>query len=157
MARVKSVVQVKLIPSPDQAAALEATLRMCNREANRISEAAFRSGRRGRAALQSDAYRGLKAAGLSAQPALHVIRKVADAYSALAANLKAGSFGKPASKGRVNAGPAASLRTRIGTRLGTSRSGPRCFGLPSTSLMRRSRHSQWRRPAASLGLHDPGR
>lgn len=45
----------------------------------------------------------MKAAGLSAQPALHVIRKVADAYSARAANLRAGRYGRPDSASRSNA------------------------------------------------------
>lgn len=91
---MKLVVQVKLAPSPQQAAALEATLHACNREADRVSDLAFFGGKKTRAALQPAAYAGLKAAGLSAQPALHVIRKVADAYSTLTANLKAGNYGK---------------------------------------------------------------
>jgi putative transposase len=98
---VKLVVQVKLTPSPEQAAALEATLRACNLEADRVSELAYWTGKKTRAALQPTAYAGLKAAGLSAQPALHVIRKVADAYSTLAANLKAGNHGKPGSAKRT--------------------------------------------------------
>ncbi|MFE2557621.1 hypothetical protein ACFXGT_16655 [Streptomyces sp. NPDC059352] len=44
------------------------------------------------------AYAELKARGLSAQPALHVLRKVADAYTAPRANLKAGNLGRPGSK-----------------------------------------------------------
>jgi IS605 OrfB family transposase len=43
--------------------------------------------------LQASHYAELKARGLSAQPALHVIRKVADSYKTLKANLKAGNYG----------------------------------------------------------------
>ncbi|MFE2410924.1 hypothetical protein ACFXDE_21520 [Kitasatospora sp. NPDC059408] len=86
-----TAVQVKLMPSPDVATALRDTLSTCNREANRVSELAFRTGEQSRRALQSAAYLKLKGAGLSAQPALHVIRKVADAYATLAANIRAGT------------------------------------------------------------------
>ncbi len=44
--------------------------------------------------LQAAGYQELKARGLSAQPALHVIRKVADAYTSRAANMKAGNYGR---------------------------------------------------------------
>ncbi|MFE7602676.1 RNA-guided endonuclease InsQ/TnpB family protein [Streptomyces sp. NPDC057494] len=83
---MKLVVRVKLLPTPGQAAALEATLRSCNEAANWLSSLAFGHGRTSRAALQALAYADLKARGLSAQPALHVLRKVADAYTAARAN-----------------------------------------------------------------------
>jgi hypothetical protein len=38
---VKLVVQVRLLPTPEQAAALEATLRVVNRAANEVSQIAF--------------------------------------------------------------------------------------------------------------------
>ncbi|MGW2372183.1 RNA-guided endonuclease InsQ/TnpB family protein [Kitasatospora sp. NPDC001683] len=98
-----TVVQVKLMPSPQEAATLADTLSTCNREANRVSELAFRTGEKTRKTLQGAAYPELKAAGLSAQPALHVIRKVADAYSTLTANIRAGNLGKPGSKRRIKA------------------------------------------------------
>jgi hypothetical protein len=94
---VKIVVLVKLAPSPDVANALEATLHAVNDAANWLSvRAQGREGDRDRTrkALQPFAYTELKARGLSAQPALHVIRKVADAYSTRKANLKAGNYGK---------------------------------------------------------------
>jgi IS605 OrfB family transposase len=97
------VVQVKLVPMPEVASALRATLNTCNREANRVSELAFCTGEESRKALQGAAYLGLKAVGLSAQPALHVIRKVADGYTTLAANIRAGNLGKPGSKRRKRA------------------------------------------------------
>ncbi|MEU9187939.1 transposase [Streptomyces sp. NPDC048484] len=94
---MKLTVQVKLTPSPEVATALEATLHATNDAANWLSVRA--QGRkddrdRTRKALQPFAYAELKARGLSAQPALHVIRKVADAYSTRKANLKAGNYGK---------------------------------------------------------------
>ncbi|ALO07839.1 transposase [Streptomyces venezuelae] len=95
---MKLVVRVKLLPTPEEAAALEATLRACNEAASCVSVRAFESGRTSRAALQALAYAELKARGLSAQPALHVLRKVADAYTALRASLKAGSLGRRVSK-----------------------------------------------------------
>lgn len=98
-----TVVQVKLLPSPDTFKALADTLRVCNREANRISHTACTTGAKSRIALQRAAYGDLKAAGLSAQPALHVIRKVADAYTALAANIEAGNLGSPGSARRATA------------------------------------------------------
>ncbi|MFE6816915.1 RNA-guided endonuclease InsQ/TnpB family protein [Streptomyces sp. NPDC057677] len=80
---MKLVVRVKLLPTPEQAAALTATLHACNEAANWLSARAFAHGRTSRAALQASSYTDLKARGLSAQPALHVLRKVADAYGAL--------------------------------------------------------------------------
>ncbi|WP_024756687.1 RNA-guided endonuclease InsQ/TnpB family protein [Streptomyces exfoliatus] len=100
---MKLVVRVKLLPTPEQAAALEATLRACNEAANWLSVRAFEHGRTSRSALQVLAYAALKARGLSAQPALHVLRKVADAYTALKANLKAGNLGKRGSKRNARA------------------------------------------------------
>lgn len=100
-----AVVQVKLMPSPEVAVALADTLTSCNRQANHISELAHGTGARSRKALQTAFYLDLKAAGLSAQSALHVIRKVADAYSALSASTRAGSFGGPSARCRSRAEP----------------------------------------------------
>ncbi|MGP4043923.1 RNA-guided endonuclease InsQ/TnpB family protein [Streptomyces sp. 2A115] len=95
---MKLVVQVKLLPSPQQAAVLEATLRACNRAADHVSQIAFETGVKDRNGLQKLVYADIKAAfGLSAQPAVRVVKKVADAYGALAANLKAGRLGRPSS------------------------------------------------------------
>jgi len=100
---VRLVVQVRLLPTAVQLAALAATLRTCNAAANEVAQAAFTRGVRSRAGLQRLAYQDLKARGLSAQPALHVIRKVADAYTALAANIRVGNLGREGSKRRVKA------------------------------------------------------
>ncbi|MFD0000096.1 hypothetical protein [Nocardia sp. NPDC127526] len=91
---MKVVVQVKLLPDAGQAAALETTLATTNSAACWLSEQAqANEDRRSRSALQSDHYPDVKALGLSAQPALHVIRKVADAYKTRSANLNAGNYG----------------------------------------------------------------
>jgi transposase len=100
---VKLVVRVKLLPTPEQASALEATLHACNEAANRLSAQAYDHQVTSRARLQAMAYGELKGRGLSAQPALHVLRKVADAYTTLKANLKAGNLGKPGSKRHTKA------------------------------------------------------
>ncbi|MCX4860338.1 hypothetical protein [Streptomyces canus] len=93
------MVRVKLLPTPEQTQALEATLRACNRAADYVSLIAFQSGVRDRNGLQKAVYGDVKTAfGLSAQPAVRVVRKVVDAYATLAAQLKAGLLGGKESK-----------------------------------------------------------
>lgn len=82
---MKIVVQVKLMPTPEVASALECTLRTVNESANWLSGQAHERGETSRKALQGFACLKLKGRGLSAQPALHVLRKVADAYTTLRA------------------------------------------------------------------------
>jgi putative transposase len=53
--------------------------------------------------LQRLVYSDLKAMGLSAQPAIHVARKVSGAYATLRASIRAGNLGEPGSKRRLNA------------------------------------------------------
>jgi putative transposase len=53
--------------------------------------------------LQRQTYRDLKDMGLSAQPAIHVARKVVAAYTAMRANLRAGNYGPPGSRRRAAA------------------------------------------------------
>ncbi|HEU5028944.1 MAG TPA: transposase [Spirillospora sp.] len=100
---MKLVVQVKLLPTPEQAAALSATLLACNALANRVSAVACEKKVFSRAGLQKLVYAELKAADLSAQPALHVIRKTADAYTTLHAQIEAGLLGGENSKRRRKA------------------------------------------------------
>ena len=96
---VKLVVQVKLLPTPVQAAALEATLRACNEAASWVSSVAFEKGIKRNYALRERTYHQVKDRwGLGAQAAQHVIKKTCDAYTALRANLKAGNLGRPWSK-----------------------------------------------------------
>jgi IS605 OrfB family transposase len=98
---VKVVAQVKLMPKADQAAALSATLRTINDLACWVSEVAFVNDVPCEYELRKHTYSHLKAEGLGAQAAQHVIKKVRDAYTTLHANLKAGNYGKPGSKRRV--------------------------------------------------------
>ncbi|MCF3104576.1 transposase [Streptomyces roseoverticillatus] len=100
---MKLVVQVKLEPTPEQTAALEATLRACNEAANWLSALGHARGQVSRRALQCLAYAQLKARGLAAQPALHVLRKTADAYTVLNANIRNGNLGRPGAKRRRKA------------------------------------------------------
>jgi putative transposase len=80
MACVKLAVQVRLLPDAAQEAALRATLDLANQAANLVSEVAwvrcvFRAFH-----LHRLVYGQVRAMGLSAQPAVRVIKKVADAY-----------------------------------------------------------------------------
>ena len=100
---VKLVVQVKLLPTPEQAVALEATLRVCNLAAGRVSEVAFERGAVRNFDLRKLVYGELKDAGLGAQAAQHVVKKVADAYATLNASIRAGRLGPAGSKRRTRA------------------------------------------------------
>ncbi|MFG3023042.1 RNA-guided endonuclease InsQ/TnpB family protein [Streptomyces sp. NPDC048254] len=96
---MRLVVQVKLLPTPGQASALEATLRACNRAATYASKVAVAKGLKDRNSLQREVYTDLKAMfGLSAQPAVRTVKKVVDAYTVLKANSRAGNLGSPTSK-----------------------------------------------------------
>jgi putative transposase len=101
LAEVRLVVQAKLLPDADVDAALWETLKLCNQAANHVSRRAFSTGVKGRMALQRLAYGELKAMGLSAQPAIHAVRKVAGSYATLKANLKAGNYGPQGSRRRA--------------------------------------------------------
>jgi IS605 OrfB family transposase len=103
MRGVKIVVQVKLMPEADQAAALSATLHTVNDRANWVSEVAFARGVPREYELRKHTYAELKAAGLGAQAAQHTIKKVRDAYTTLTANIRAGNLGKPGSRRRTRA------------------------------------------------------
>ncbi|TLS42202.1 IS200/IS605 family element transposase accessory protein TnpB [Streptomyces montanus] len=95
---MKLVVQVKLLPTPGQAAALEATLRACNEAATWVSEVAFERREFKNFALRKHTYDTVKSRWqLGAQAAQHVIKKTSDAYATLKANLRAGTFGRPSS------------------------------------------------------------
>jgi IS605 OrfB family transposase len=101
---VKLVVQVKLLPTPEQATALEATLRACNTAAADVAAMAREIGCYRNFDLRKHAYQGIKTDyRLGAQAAQHVIKKVTDAYATLKANIRAGNLGKPGSKRRRRA------------------------------------------------------
>ncbi|MFC5746138.1 RNA-guided endonuclease InsQ/TnpB family protein [Actinomadura rugatobispora] len=94
---------MKLLPTPEQAAVLSHTLRACNQAAGQAAQIAFERGAFSRAGLQKLLYCQMKARGLSAQPALHVIRKTADAYTTLHAQIRAGLLGERGSPRRTEA------------------------------------------------------
>ncbi|GLY87329.1 RNA-guided endonuclease InsQ/TnpB family protein [Actinoallomurus iriomotensis] len=100
---MKLVVQVRLAPDGVTETALRETLRVCNLAANYASRRAFDTGVTGKMPLQQLVYGELKQMGLSAQPAIHVVRKVAGAYATLKANLKAGNYGPDGSRRRAKA------------------------------------------------------
>ncbi|MEV6650517.1 hypothetical protein AB0M62_08265, partial [Streptomyces sp. NPDC051219] len=101
---MKVVVQVKLLPSPEAAAALAATLPACNRAADAVSVVAYERGITSRNELQGLVYARVKAEfGLAAQPAVRVVKKVVDAYTALRANIRAGNLGPATSRRRRRA------------------------------------------------------
>ncbi|MBT2459316.1 RNA-guided endonuclease TnpB family protein [Streptomyces sp. ISL-86] len=102
---MKIIAQVKLLPgSAYDADALAATLRACNRAANRASEVAFAKDLKRRNVLQDEVYYALKNDfDLGAQPAVRTIKKVCDAYATLKGNIKAGNLGPEDSKRRKRA------------------------------------------------------
>ncbi|MER6994991.1 transposase [Streptomyces sp. NPDC000410] len=96
---MKLVVQVKLEPTPVQAAALEATLTACNEAAMWVSQVAFERSVKDVIGLRKLTYQHIKEEwSLGAQAAQHVIKKVCDAYRTLSVHLKAGHLGRPHSK-----------------------------------------------------------
>ncbi|MER6175799.1 transposase [Streptosporangium sp. NPDC001681] len=104
MGDVKLVVQVRLLPTPEQAAALEATLRAVNDAATWVSGLAHHQRVFRNYDLRRHAYGQIKDTyGLAAQAAQHVIKKVTDAYATLHANLRNGNMGKPGSARRERA------------------------------------------------------
>ncbi|QDN93782.1 IS200/IS605 family element transposase accessory protein TnpB [Streptomyces sp. RLB3-17] len=92
------------MPEAEQAAALSVTLHTVNEAANWVSAVAFERGVPREYELRKHTYGELRARGLGAQAAQHVIKKTRDAYTTLKANIKAGNLGKPGSKRRVRAG-----------------------------------------------------
>jgi len=99
--RVKQVVQVRLLPTPEQASALVDTLHACNAAASWLSEQMHA----GRVLRKFDVQKRFYAQvrerfGLAAQPAIRVIGKTTDAYATLRANLTAGNYGPPGSNRR---------------------------------------------------------
>ncbi|GAA3426889.1 RNA-guided endonuclease TnpB family protein [Streptosporangium nondiastaticum] len=81
--------QVRLFPTPAQEAALADTLLLCNEAAGLVSGIAWETKTFRNYDLRRHTYGRLKAMGLSAQPAQHVIKKVADAYTTVKAQARA--------------------------------------------------------------------
>jgi putative transposase len=104
---MKQVVQVRLDTTREQFRALSATLAACNNTANVVSAAAYAAGashhRLHPRDLQAKTYAQARQAGLGSQAAVRCIKKVADAYTTLRANLKAGNYGENGSRRRAKA------------------------------------------------------
>ncbi|MEU5876846.1 transposase [Spirillospora sp. NPDC047279] len=100
---MKLVVQARLFPTPEQERALMATLEACNDAADHVSKIAFARSVTRNFDLRRLAYGELKARGLGAQAAQHVIKKVADAYASLGAQIRSGSLGPPGCGRRTKA------------------------------------------------------
>lgn len=106
---MKRVVRVKLLPTAEQDQALADTLRVCNKVANQVGRAAITHGVQRNFELRVHTYGEAKAAGLAAQAAQHVIKKVADAYTARRANARNGRYGPKGStrRSRIEASPVS--------------------------------------------------
>ena len=101
---VKLVVQVRLLPTAEQAAALAATLDACNAAANHVSQVSFERKVFSRNGLQNVTDGDLRERfGLGAQPAVRVVKKVVDAYTTLRASIRAGKLGGTTSRRRAKA------------------------------------------------------
>ncbi|MEV6947648.1 transposase [Streptomyces sp. NPDC051172] len=102
---MKIVRQVKLKPDAAQALALERTLPATNESANWVSAVGFECfGLRASVReLRKLCYSELKARGFGAQAAQHLIKRVADAYTALRAGIRAGNLGREGSTRRRKA------------------------------------------------------
>jgi hypothetical protein len=75
------IAQVQVLPTPEQAVALEATLRRANAAAGVLSGVAWEKRAFGRRDLQKAAYHQVReSSGMSAQVVIRLIAKVADAY-----------------------------------------------------------------------------
>ncbi|WP_460545513.1 RNA-guided endonuclease InsQ/TnpB family protein [Glycomyces halotolerans] len=96
----KQVVQVKLVPTPEQA--LAATLRAVNEAANWASAVAFAHGVPREYALRQHTYTELKERGLGSQIAQLVIKKTCHAYATITGLVRARRLaGKRAAQARA--------------------------------------------------------
>ena len=99
---MKQVVQVRLQANAAQLDVLTRTLSACNATANLVSTLAHSNHVYRSRDLRAISYaQARQHAGLGAQVAQSCIRKVADAYTTLRANLRNGRYGTPASARRV--------------------------------------------------------
>lgn len=91
-----------MLATHSEAAAVGATLSACNSAASWLAAAMHEQGVHRKYDVHKRFYTELKERfGLSAQPAIRVIGKVADAYASLRANLAAGAYGPPGSPRRT--------------------------------------------------------
>ncbi|WP_435108419.1 RNA-guided endonuclease InsQ/TnpB family protein [Nocardiopsis synnemataformans] len=96
----KIVVQLKLTPSPEQAAVLEATLCALNDHATWVAKIAHERGVTRNYELRKHTYQQLREAGVGSQTAQHTIKKVCDAYRTRRSNLNNGNYGPKGSARR---------------------------------------------------------
>lgn len=80
---------------------MRSTLDACNEAAAEVSCVAFTTAVFREYALRKPTYARLKARGLGPQASQHVIKKVADAYAALHANIRNGNLGSAGTRRRV--------------------------------------------------------
>lgn len=100
---MKQVVQVRLEANAAQLDVLARTLTTCNETANLVSTVAHSNRVYRSRDLRAITYaQARQHDGLGAQVAQSCIRKVADAYTTLRANLRNGRYGTPGSARRVN-------------------------------------------------------
>ena len=98
---VKHVVKVRALPTRGEATALTETLRTSNAAASWLSAQMHAARVFRKIGAQRHFYTELRERfGLAAQPAIRVIGKVADAYTALRFNIAAGNYGPPGSDRR---------------------------------------------------------
>lgn len=97
--------QVKLTPDAVQAPAVERTLHAANEAATWVSAVSHQHFclRGSVRELRKLCYGELKARGFGAQAAQHIIKRVADAYTTLRANIRAGNLGPEGAKRRRRA------------------------------------------------------
>lgn len=90
------MVKVRVLPTDSEAAALDATLSACNSAVSWLSAAMHKQRVHRKYDAHKHFYTELRACfGLSAQPAIRVIGKVADAYASLRVNLPPAATGHP--------------------------------------------------------------
>jgi putative transposase len=142
VAGVKQVVKVRVLPTQEQATALHATLSRCNKAASWLSTVMHVERVHRKRDVHKRFYGELRTRfGLSAQPAIRVIGKVADAYTVFNANLAAGNYGPPGSTKRKKA-----TATPIGFRTDAAQPfDARCLSwkIPNTVGVRAATVSIW--------------
>jgi IS605 OrfB family transposase len=87
---MRLITKIKLSPTAETHAALLETLKLCNQTANTVSKLAYEQKIWNKTLLQKRAYQEVKETGLAAQASIHVIRKVANAYTTQKALIKNG-------------------------------------------------------------------
>ena len=129
-----TVVKLKLEPTAQQQAALDAQLCSANEAATQVSHLAMENQVFRAYDLRKLVYRDLRERGFGSQSAQHIIKKVADAYATKKANAKAGRYG-----------PVGSVRRmRIEATAVTFR--------PYSSLAFDPRNLSWKKDQQLLGL-----